>query len=186
MGEPSSPAAGDGTDTPGTTTEPAGRGTAGKPDALETWALATFDVVTLGLVLVLAGHATGALADVLPGVGTLPGIAVFAYLWALVLVGTRSGLPAGGLETVRTDGLAPVLRGGVVAGTIAGAGFVLGVALVVGLPAIVFDGASPAVVLLFGGLGTGVGGLVGALLGATFATLDVVLYVTARALVPDL
>lgn len=189
MGESGSPCAEVTADTPDpsdTTGEPDVRGAPGGPDRLETWALATFDVVTFGLVLVLAGHSTGALADVLPDVGTLPGFAVFAYLWALVVVATRTGLPAGGLDAVRTDGISPVLLGGAVAGAITGTGFVLGVVLVAVLPLVVFDGANPALILLFGGLGAGVGGVVGALLGATFATLDVVLYVTARALVPDL
>ena len=40
--------------------------------ALETWTVATFNVVAFTLVLVIVGHETGALADVLPGIGTSP------------------------------------------------------------------------------------------------------------------
>lgn len=185
MGESGSPGVGGAADSPDTGGPNAG-GAPAKPDRLETWALATFDVVTFGLVLVLVGHSTGGLADVLPEFGTLSGFAVFGYLWALVVVATRTGLPAGGLDTVRTEGVTGVLKGGILAGLITGTGFVLGVVLVVGLPLVVFDGAEPGAVLLLGGAGTGAGGVVGGLLGAIFATLNVVLYVTARALVPDL
>lgn len=180
MGEPGSPDAVDVTATPRTAEE---------PDRLETWTVATFNVVAFGLVLVLAGYATGALSEILPDVGTVPGIAVFAYLWALVVVATRTGLPAGGLATIRTEGVSTVLFGGVVAGTITGAGFVLGVVLVAVLPLALAEGMKLDVLIPLAGLvslGTGVGGVVGALLGATFATLNVALYVTARALVPDL
>lgn len=189
MGEPGSPGAVDDTATPRTAEEPDATGTAEEPDRLETWTVATFNVVAFGLVLVLAGYATGALSEILPDVGTVPGIAVFAYLWALVVVATRTGLPAGGLATIRTDGVSPVLIGGVVAGTITGAGFVLGVVLVAVLPLAVTEGMKLDVLIPLAGLmslGTGVGGVVGALLGATFATLNVALYVTARTLVPDL
>jgi len=56
----------------------------GSDRGLETWTVATFDVVTVGLVGVLAGHTSGVLGDALADVGTVAGVLAFGYLWALV------------------------------------------------------------------------------------------------------
>lgn len=153
--------------------------------ALETWTVATFNVVAFGLVLVLIGHASGALAEVLPDLGTLPGIAIFGYLWALVVASTRMALPEEGLEAVETAGYLSILRDGVLAGTVTGGAFVLGVVVVAVVPLLVLEGGHPGILLYLGGFGTGVGGIAGAVLGALFAAVDLLLFRAAAALVPE-
>lgn len=155
------------------------------PEWLETWAVATFGAVMLGLLLVVAGHAAGVLADVLAELDTLVGFAVFGYLWALAVASTRVAQPATGLDRVRTRGARTLLVAGALAGTLTGAAFVLGAALVAGLPLIVFDGANPAGLLVVGGLGTAVGGVLGGGVGTLLAVLDVVLFRVALVLAPE-
>lgn len=154
--------------------------------SLETWAVATFDVVAFGLVLVLFGHASGVLAEVLPDLGTLPGIAVFGYLWALVLAATRTVLPDGGLEELRTESGAPgVVSHGFTAGAMSGSGFVLGVVLVGFLPLVVQRALSPVGLLLLGSAGAAIGGAVGGVVGVLFAMLDAAIFGIADRIVPE-
>ena len=59
------------------------------PVSLVTWTLATFDTALFVLLGVLVGHASGNLADLLAGLNTLVGVAVFCYLWALFVLAVR-------------------------------------------------------------------------------------------------
>lgn len=151
--------------------------------SLEVWAVATFDVVALGLVGVLAGHLSGGLGDALRGVGTVSGVLVFGYLWALVLVSMRWVLADGGLVRGEEErrSLGRLLARGVVGSTLVGMAFVGGLGLVAGVVGL-GSGVSPVSVLLvtfFGALGGAVGG---ALLGAVFGLVDVALARGADAL----
>lgn len=153
---------------------------------LETWTVATFNVVTFGLVLVVVGHASGALAEVLPDLGTLPGIATFGYLWALVLAATRTMLPDGGLGQVRAEsGASGVLFHGFTAGAMSGAGFVLGVVIVAFLPLVVQRALDPSGLLLIGWFGAAIGGAVGAVVGVLFAILDAALFGIVARIAPE-
>lgn len=144
----------------------------GSDRALETWTVATFDVVTVGLVGVLAGHTSGVLGDALPDVGTIAGVLAFGYLWALVLVAMRWVLAEGGL--CRDDGisLGQLLARGVAAAAFVGAAFVAGLGLAAGLVGLASGAEVLTVVLvtLFGAIGGTVGG---ALVGFVFGLLDV-------------
>ena len=147
--------------------------------------VATFNVVGFGLLGVLVGHASGALADVLPGIGTLAGIAAFGYLWALGLVSTRWAFAAGGLRRSREGELARLLARGTAGGALIGAGFVAGVVIAVTL-ADLLSGTLAVVpsgfALVIGGAA---GGIVGAAVGFGFALVDVGLYRLSWVLVPD-
>jgi len=155
--------------------------------SLETAAVATFDVVAFGLVGVLAGHASGALRDLLPvpGFGTVPGILVFGYLWALVLLAMRWVLAEDGLS--RTEDRSPVrlLARGVAGATLVGSAFVGGLGLVGGLVGLRsgIEPLSVALLTLFGVVG---GALGGALVGFVFGLVDVGLARGADAVVDRL
>ena len=140
--------------------------------SLEAWTLATFDVVAFGLVGVLGGHASGTLVEVLPDIGTVPGILVFGYLWALVLLAMRWVLADGGLSRTEGRSLARLLARGVAGAALVGAAFVGGLGLVGGLVGL-RSGIEPLSVALLTLFGTVGGALGGALVGLVFGLLDV-------------
>lgn len=153
--------------------------------SLETWTVATFDVVALGLVAVLAGHASGGLGEALSDVGTLPGVLVFGYLWMLVLVAMRWVLADGGLSRENDRSLGALLARGVAGAALVGAAFVGGLGLVGGLFALTSGGSAVTVALLtlFGAVGGAIGG---AILGLAFGLVDVGLARGAEAVVDRL
>lgn len=142
-----------------------------RPARLERWALATFAVVTFGLVLVLVGHLHDALAGPLSDLGTLPGVLLFGYLWALSVAGVRVALGDGGLRGLRAAGTVRLLGRGAAAGAVVGGGFVLALLLVV-LGQALLSGQFPlAGLLLYGSIGTAIGALVGSVVGVVFAVV---------------
>ncbi len=155
---------------------------------LETWTVATFDVVALGLVGVLAGHASGGLGEALADVGTVAGVLVFGYLWVLTLVAMRWVLADGGLsqgEEARGRSLGRLLVRGVAGSALVGTAFVGGLGLVAGLLGLRsgIDLLSVGLLTLFGVVGGAIGG---ALLGVVFGLVDVGLARGADALVDRL
>lgn len=151
----------------------------------ETWTIATADVVAFVLVLVLVGHAVGALEGALSDVGTIPGVLAFAYLWALVLAATRWVLSAGGLERIDAGDSIALIARGATGGALAGAGFVSGAGLAVGVVVLAAGGGellSVALLTLFGAVGGAVGGLV---VGLVFSLVNVALYRISGRLVAD-
>lgn len=152
---------------------------------LETWAVATFDAVALGLVAVLAGHASGALGDVLPDVGTVPGVLAFGYLWALVFLAMRWVLAGDGLSWGEDRSLWRLLARGVAGGSLVGTAFVGGSGLAAGLVGLAsgVSATTVALVTLFGAAGGAVGG---AVVGFVFGLLDVLLARSADAVVDRL
>jgi hypothetical protein len=154
--------------------EPAGR--------LEVWTVATFNVVAFGLVGVIAGHATGALSDALPDLGTLPGVFLFAFLWALAVVVAWWALAEGGLDGSVASETSTLLLRGAAAGGVAGLAFavvVLGVALGANLLASGNVTGFVLVTLVGGGVGT----VVGLVVGLVFTLADLAVYRAARWLV---
>ncbi|MFB6184348.1 MAG: hypothetical protein ABEI96_07315 [Haloarculaceae archaeon] len=139
--------------------------------SLETLAVATCDLALFGLALVLAGHLTGVLADALGGLGTVPGLAAFAYLWALLVLATRWALSAADL---RESGLGTLSLRGTVAGSLVGIVFVLGAVLVGGVAALARGaGPEPLSIALVALIGAAVAAVVGAAVGliATLVTV---------------
>jgi hypothetical protein len=153
--------------------------------SLETWTAATFDVVALGLVGVLAAHESGVLDEALSDVGTVPGVLVFGSLWVLVLLAMRWVLADGGLARANGRSLGSLLARGVAGGSLAGTAFAGGLGLLFGLFALTSGAGVLTVALstIFGAVG---GALGGALLGLVFGLLDVGLARGADAVVDRL
>lgn len=153
--------------------------------SLETWTVATFDVVALGLVAVLIGHTGGVLDDALPDVGTAIGVLVFGYLWVLVLVAMRWVLADGGLTRENDRSLGGLLARGVAGAALVGAAFVVGLGLVASLVNLTSGAPLVSVVFvtLFGAVGGAIGG---AVLGLVFGLVDVGLARGADAVVDRL
>lgn len=161
---------------PATPTEsPAASAVPGGRLSLSTWALATFDIVLFVLVAVLAGHASGALADLLGGLSTLVGAAVFCVLWALFVlavrwVDSRVSLSAS-LWTLALYGFA--------AGAMAGVAFLFGLVAVLAVPALAEGIAlgtatlsAVAGIALFLLVGVAVASVVGGAVGLLVGVLD--------------
>jgi hypothetical protein len=153
-------------------------------DPLEVWAVATFNVVGFGLALVLAGHTSGALSDALSGLGTLPGLLVFGYLWALVWYETRWALAEGGLERIREGELRALLSRGALAGGLIGAAFVVGVVVAGFFTALLGGDFQLVAFLLVGLIGGLVAALVGAVVGVLFVLVDAALFGVASVIAP--
>lgn len=157
----------------------------GRAPAAEAWTVATFNVVGVALVGLLAGHASGALVDTLPGVGTLAGFAAFGYLWALAVGATRWVVAAGGLRRSREGAFGRLLLRGAAGGALVGAGFVAGVVAAVTAADVLtgtLDAVSSLFVLVVGGLA---GGVVGSVVGVVSALVDAALYRLSWLVVPD-
>ena len=158
-------------------------GSAARVDRFDAWTVATFDVVAFTLVFVLAGHASGGLAGSLARFGTLPGVAVFGYLWGLVFVATRWVLADGGLDQIdEGEGSALVIRG-TLGGALVGSSFVGGLGLLLGLVTLGGPGELLSVALFtaFGVVGGAIGGLV---VGLVSALVNVALYRASARVVP--
>lgn len=153
-------------------------------DPLEIWTIATCNVVLFGIVGVLAGHLSGALADILRGFGTLPGVLVFGYLWTLVVVATQWALADGGLARVNHGEIKQLAIRGAIAGALIGAGFLLGLVVGGGLISAASGGLEVVSVALIGLIGGLVSAVVGAIIGVVFVLVDTILYQAVPILLP--
>jgi hypothetical protein len=149
----------------------------GRSVSLEAWTVATANLALFGLALVVAGHASGVLSDLLGGLGTLPGLAAFAYLWALLVEAIRWALATGGLDSIRDGEFRSLLARGVVAGSGVGVTFLLGVVAVVAAVGFLRSGSANLVAFLFVlAVGAAVAVVVGAVVGLLAALVNVILY----------
>ncbi len=154
------------------------------------WALGTAHAALLTLVPVLLAFRGGGLGDTLDGLNTAGGLALYALLWAVSLLGTVGALRRIGPEAdARTD---RVVGAGALWGGVAGAAFLVVLLLaalsyatargIAGGNVGLRDIASVASVL---GVGLGLGGALafalGAMVGALLALIDVALLTAARA-----
>jgi hypothetical protein len=151
------------------------------------WVLGTFNVVTLGLVLVVLGHRADALGA-LQGLGTLPGVLVFGYLWAVTVVVTDGLLVEDGRS--RLDGsLGSFSLHTAAAGALIGMTFLVGLVVGAGAVTLVTSGEVVAVLLSalgvapFLGIAAPIAGVVGALVGLLLGVLDLLLYRAAGVVV---
>lgn len=153
-----------------------------RPVSLVTWTLATFDTALFVLLGVLAAHASGSLADLLDGLNTLAGVAVFCYLWALFVLAVRwvnSRVALGGAP------LRTLVLHGVAAGCVTGVAFLLGLFAVALVPTIQSGGVRPQAVLVVLLIGAGVAAVVGGVVGLLASLLDTAVYGLAGYLVPE-
>jgi hypothetical protein len=149
----------------------------------DAWVVATVDLVALSLVALVAVHASGALAGALSGIGTLAGLLVFGYLWALVGGGVRWVLSADGLAAFAARRRRSQLARGVAAGAFVGGAFVLGTALVGGGVAAVAEPELVATVLFVASVGTAVAAVVGAAVGLVSTVVNLLLFRASERLV---
>jgi hypothetical protein len=153
-------------------------GEAADPTAyLRDFALTTLHTtlfVLLPLLLTFAVGDPGGLGDLLGGLETSIGLALFAYLWLVLWVTTRRALTAADPLTRRS-----ALRAGFVWGAASGVGFVGGVLLVAGGFVTVTTGNLAFFPVVFG-LGSLVASVVGAVLGLLFAAADLMLLALTR------
>lgn len=140
---------------------------------LRAWALASFHVATLVAVGVGLLHAGGLVGDLLSGLGTLPGVALYLLLWVLTWRTNRRWLLAHGPPG--RDAVRPALAWGAVTGV----GFLSGPLAAL----LVLDPTDVVVVVIFAGVGTPVAAVVGAVVGGVFALVDAALAAVADAVV---
>ncbi|SFR40993.1 hypothetical protein SAMN04487947_1079 [Halogeometricum rufum] len=162
-----------------------GPGVSDRDGWFDAWVVATFDLVALSLLVLVAAHASGFLAGALSGFGTLPGLLVFGYLWTLVVVGVRWVLSAGGLDTFASRRRRARLVRGVAGGAFVGSAFVLGTVLVGGGVAAVADPELVATVLFVAGVGTAVAAVVGAVVGLVSTGVNLLLFRVSGWVVPS-
>lgn len=150
-------------------------------DPLAVWAVATFNVAVLVAALVGALHLDGRLGDVLAGLNTWVGVALYCCLWATTWW-TNGGWLAG-LDG--DDGLIGTLVAGGTWGGVNGVLFFWVLFFVAVIPTVGFDPTAVLFYLLALGIGTvlalGIGGIVGVLA----AALDLALFRVADRLGPD-
>ncbi|GGM42205.1 hypothetical protein [Haloarcula argentinensis] len=153
-----------------------------RPMSLVTWTLATFDTALFVLLGVLAAHTSGGLADLLAGLNTLVGVAVFCYLWALFVLAVRW---VHGRVALDSAGVSTLALHGAAAGSVAGVVFLLGLLAVVLVPTLQSGGVRLQAVLLVLLIGAGVAAVVGGVVGLLASLLDIAVYGLAGALLPE-
>lgn len=154
-------------------------------DLLVAFVLGTFHAAAFIIILLVVVYPTGGLAPILTGLNTTSGLALFIALWFTTTWSARRALR--GLLGERLKVALPT--GTVIAraarrGGINGVAFLLLVFVILAVPAVLTGGILP---ILLGGLlpaifGLGFAFVIGALVGLTFAGVDTVLLLAARAL----
>ncbi|MDS0220532.1 hypothetical protein NDI54_04105 [Haloarcula sp. S1AR25-5A] len=152
------------------------------PVSLVAWTLATFDTALFVLLGVLAAHASGGLADLLAGLNTLVGVAVFCYLWALFVLAVRW---VHGRTSLDSAGVRTLVSHGVAAGSVAGVAFLLGLVTVALVPTLQGGGVRLQAVLLVLLIGAGLAAVVGGIVGLLASLLDITMYRLAGYLLPE-
>ncbi|WP_135825685.1 hypothetical protein [Halorussus ruber] len=155
-------------------------------DPLVVWALASFHTAALVALLVAALYLAGPLGDLLSALDTAVGLTLYLGLWAATWWTNRRAFRA--IADAGTDSAS--VRASVVVGT---AGKWAGVDGVLFLWMLLFAAVFPpstvtiagvAYYLAFGGVGSLLAFVVGAIVGCLFALLDLALFRVARGLGP--
>lgn len=152
------------------------------PPAVLVWGVSTFHVVVLVVVLVTGLFLSGAAGDVLSGLDTTVGAAIYLYLWGITWWTTRRWLLAGGLPLTADR---PASRAVAVAtlkwGGITGLLFFAGLLVVAGGALLVIgDVGTIPVVVGIGLVGSPLAFTVGAVVAGVFAVADRRLLQAAR------
>lgn len=157
-----------------------------RPDALVAWALGTFHACLLIVLLVLLLYRRGAVAGLLGETGTVAGILLFLSLWAISVWTTGRALRGVLGGSTRVAGWDVAVGRAAVWGGFAGSLFLFCLVAVVLLPAVVQNWSGPSagflVAVPFLLVAAGVAFVVGAMVGALFGGLDVLLLRTRDAL----
>lgn len=150
-----------------------------EPDQLVVWSLGAFHAAALVAILVALGHTAGALGDILGGLNTVVGLALYLFLWGLSWGATRGVLARVPPATIETGGAGAAVAWGALGGAGTGAAFLVSVVLVAVAPGILSRGEPLAVVTILS-IGGFVAAVVGATIGGLFALVDVALFRLAR------
>lgn len=147
------------------------------------WGLAGFHASFLVATLVTGLYLAGAAGDLLAGLDTRVGLALYGYLWAATWWTNRRWLAAVDLVDDRTGA---VLRAATRWGAVTGLLLFVG-PLAVASAFVVSGGGLGAIpfVLLGGVVGAILAAAVGALVGGLFAALDLLLLRASVVVVPD-
>ncbi|ELZ86093.1 hypothetical protein C453_09758 [Haloferax elongans ATCC BAA-1513] len=150
-------------------------------DRLETWTITTVNVTLLSLIGVFAAHTSGVLTNALSGFGTLPGVAVFTYLWVVVWLSTRWAVADGGLDRIAREdsGFRSLVLRGIAGGAASGVVFVFGILVTAFLASVSRGELELTSFALFGLFGGGVSGVVGGVIGGVSVVLDAAVYLVA-------
>lgn len=147
------------------------------PDPLLGWCLAAYHTALFTLVPVVGLHWTGALGDLLGGLSTTVGLALYLLLWATTWWTNRRLLATTPFER---SAWREILTGGAKWGGVTGSCFLLEL-VVVAVAQVAVDGgfgvpdvASVLPLLLFLALGVAIAFVVGAVVGVVQAALDLV------------
>lgn len=144
-------------------------------DPLVAWSLGAFHAAGLVALLIGLGHADGSLGDLLDGLNTATGLALYLVLWGLSWLTTGRVLER--VDLSANPG--PAIWWGMVGGSVTGVAFLLVVGLGVILPNLLTDLADigqVAFLVVILSVGVLVAAIVGAVLGAAFAVVDLALY----------
>lgn len=159
--------------------------TDGSSSRLLAWAAGSMHAALLVASLALGLHLSGAAGDVLAGLGTLPGVAVYLYLWGVTVWTTGRGIRKAGATA--TEGVDGRLRAGAAAGVwgaATGALFLAGLLAAVAVALVAADGLeSLAVVAVAAVVGLPVALLIGTAVGVAFGLLDLMALAAASRLV---
>ncbi|MFC7155726.1 hypothetical protein ACFQPA_09665 [Halomarina halobia] len=143
------------------------------PDPLLVWAFGTFHVAFLVAALVALLHVAAPLGDLLRGLDTVTGLALYLVLWATTWWTARAVLAratvGGGVDRLA------LLKQGLLWGGVNGVCFLLALVLVLLGPRLIAEGEFVALVLV-AGIGVAVALVVGGLVGGLFALLDLLLF----------
>lgn len=145
------------------------------------WAFATFHAAALVVALVVVAHVTGPLGDLLGGLDTLVGLALFVVLWATTWWTNRRWLAGVRLRVGERPPTRALVSGGLRWGGANGVLFLWSVFLLAVLPAFGFQVVPLAIIAT---AGTVLATVVGALLGGLFAALDAALLRIAGTFAP--
>lgn len=156
-----------------------------EPSALLAWSLAGFHVALLVALLVAGLYLGGAAGDLLAGLDTVVGLALYGYLWAVTWWTNRRWIATTGLVTTGRPTPGAVLGSAIQWGGATGLLFlVVPLAVVVGFLVVTGGlGALPfaLLVVVIGGL---LAAAIGAVVGGLLAGLDLVLLRASRLVVP--
>ncbi|WP_276300648.1 hypothetical protein [Halorussus lipolyticus] len=157
-------------------------------DSLVVWALASFHTAGLVALLVVALYLAGPLGDLLSGLDTVVGLALYLGLWAATWWTNRRAFRAiadAGDDAESVSASVVVGTGGKWAG-VDGVLFLWMLLLAAVFPPSSVTLAGVAYFLAFGGIASLLAFVVGAIVGSLFALLDLALFRAAGGLVPKL
>jgi len=139
---------------------------------LTVWTLSTVNTVGFVLALLIPSYASGGLSDVLPTLGTALGLGVFAFLWLVVWATTRWLLDR---VDPTTDSLSRLVLWAGAFGSLDGIIFVLGIVIALVVPTALVTSLDLLSVALIAAIGVPIAAAVGAVVGITALSLDLVL-----------